>query len=152
MAGLNEPKKETVRIDLPLPTAGKALEQNRKETVRSQLPLREPMGKAPPDAPTELQSAAESSAQDLASSEFSPPASVSSGPKKETVRISPVPDPAPSTGQIENTQSVIAMPEFAPENASTALASPEKSTMLLYWILLGVSALILIIQIWTYFS
>jgi hypothetical protein len=33
-----------------------------------------------------------------------------------------------------------------------AAAPAEKGSMLLYWVLLGVSALILIIQIWTYFS
>src|SRR5437899_1200673 len=122
MAGLNEPKNETVRIDLPLPTSGKARDQDRKETVRIQLPLRETVGKAPLHAPTELQSATESSARDVASSEFSPPAkpvsfstpssasempapaSLSSELKKETVRIPPIPDAVPSTDEIKNTE------------------------------------------------
>jgi hypothetical protein len=45
----------------------------------------------------------------------------------------------------------------APDSASLqdaliAAAPAQKNSMLLMWILLGVSALILIIQIWTYLS
>jgi len=46
----------------------------------------------------------------------------------------------------------MAMPNVVPQNPPIAVASTEKSSMLLYWMLLGISALILIIQIWTYFS
>jgi len=52
---------------------------------------------------------------------------------------------------MKNTQSVI-MPNVAPRNPSSAIAPAEKKPMLLYWILLGVSALILIIQIWIYLT
>jgi len=54
---------------------------------------------------------------------------------------------------MKNTQSVIAKPHVVPQNSliDTAVAR-EKSATLLSWILLGFSALILIIQIWTYFS
>ena len=135
-----------------------------KQTVRIQLPVREPVGKARPDADA-------ASGENLASSQFSRPVtapsfspplsasvipapeSPSSGPKKETARILPMPDPVPSPGQMKNAQSVIPVPHVVPLNSLIAAAAArEKSATLLSWILLGVSALILIIQIWTYFS
>ena len=151
MASPNEPNNESVRIDLPLPTAEKSPDPNIKprETVRIQLPVREPLGKAPVHAPTEPRNPP--SFSPLSASVMPAPESPSSGPKKETARIPLVPDPLPSAGQMKNTQSVI-MPNVAPRNPSSAFAPAEKKPMLLYWILLGVSALILIIQIWTYFS
>jgi len=151
MASPNEPNNESVRIDLPLPTAEKSPDPNIKprETVRIQLPVREPLGKAPVHAPTEPRNPP--SFSPLSASVMPAPESPSSGPKKETARIPLVPDPLPSAGQMKNTQSVI-MPNVAPRNPSSAIAPAEKKPMLLYWILLGVSALILIIKIWTYFS
>jgi hypothetical protein len=53
---------------------------------------------------------------------------------------------------MEKTEPLIAMPDVAAQNPSIAVAPAAKNSMLLMWILLGVSALILIIQIWTYFS
>jgi len=160
----DESQNETVRIDSPLSSAARPSDANVKprETVRIQLPIREPVDKPGP--------AGGSPAQDLASGHlsrpanppsFSPPLSASvmpapdspvSGPKKETARMPPIPDPFPAAGQMKNTQSDIAMPHVAPQNSLIAAAPREKSSMLLSWILLGVSALILIIQIWTYFS
>jgi hypothetical protein len=61
-----------------------------------------------------------------------------------------MPEPLPSSQK--KTQPLIAMPQVAPQNPAIAVAPVEKSSMLLYWVLLGVSALILIIQIWIYFS
>jgi hypothetical protein len=140
-----------------------------KQTVRIQLPVREPVDKARLHTPTDTEAGA-GSAENPASSQFSqpanppsfsPPLSASvmpapdppvSGPKKETARMPPIPDPLPSAGLIKNTQSVIAMPHVAPQNSLIAAAPRQKSSMLLSWILLGLSALILIIQIWTYFS
>jgi len=66
------------------------------------------------------------------------------------VRIPLVPEPLRSAQK--KTQPLIAMPNFVPQNSPIAVAPVEKSSMLLYWMLLGISALILIIQIWTYFS
>ncbi len=151
MASPNEPNNESVRIDLPLPTAEKSPDPNIKprETVRIQLPVREPLGKAPVHAPTEPRNPP--SFSPLSASVMPAPESPSSGPKKETARIPLVPDPLPSAGQMKNTQSVI-MPNVAPRNPSSAIAPAEKKPMLLYWILLGVSALILIIQIWIYLT
>src|SRR5438552_558622 len=122
MAAPNEPKDESVRIDLPFPTAGKSSDPKIKprETVRIQLPLREPLGKPPLDTPTEPQPAAGPAAQGVASTQFSRPAntpsfspplsasvmpapeSPSSGPKKETVRMPLVPAPLPAAGQMKN--------------------------------------------------
>ena len=135
MAGTNEAKNESVRIDLPLPTAVETPGQNIKETVRIQLPLREAVSKPPSFLPP------------LSASVLPAPDSPVSGPKNETVRI-----PTPSAGQIKNTQSRVPVPNVAPHNSLIALALRDKPSMLLWWILLGVSALILIIQIWTYFS
>jgi hypothetical protein len=71
-----------------------------------------------------------------------------SGPKKETVRI----PPEPSRLSQKKTQPLIAMPNVVSQNPPIAVAPVEKSSMLVYWVLLATSALILIIQIWTYFS
>ena len=69
-----------------------------------------------------------------------------SGPTKETVRI-----PLHAV-QMKKTQPLVAMPEAAPQNPSIAVAPIEKKAVPLEWLLLGVSAAILIIQIWTYLS
>jgi len=152
----NEPKKETTRIPFDPTAAEKPPDPNTKsrDTVRIQLPLREP----PVHVLTEPQPAV----QEVASPQvFEPPqsppvpvsASVmpapdlpSSGPIKETVRI-PL-----SAVQMKKTQPLTAMPEVAPQNPSIAVAPVEKNPMPLLWLLLGVSAVILIIQIWTYLS
>lgn len=161
MPGLNEPNSETVRVDLPLPTLGKLPDPNIKsrETVRIQLPVREPMGKLPLHNPTELAPHAGSSSEDLLPSQFSPPLSASvmpapespdSGLKKETLRVPLISEPPVSQERVKN--PVISMPHVVPQSSLIAAASREKGSLLLYWILLGVSALILIIQIWTYLS
>ena len=161
MAGLNEPNNETLRVDVPLPTPGKSPDPNIKsrETVRIQLPVRETMGKLPLHNPTELAPPAGSAAQDLHPSQFSPPLSASvmpapespdSGPKKETLRVPPVSDPPVSQERMKN--PLMPMPHVVPQSSLIAAASREKNSMLLWWILLGISALILIIQIWTYLS
>jgi hypothetical protein len=163
MAEPDQPKKETVGIQLPVPSPPNAPQQTVKprETVRIQLPVRE-TGNSP------VPSSSQSASEDVSSTNFFPPpqppaasrplsGSVgplpippSLGPKKETVRIPLVPEPLRSAQK--KTQPLIAMPNVVPQNSPIAVAPVEKSSMLLYWILLGVAALILIIQIWTYFS
>ena len=163
MAEPDQPKKETVRIELPHPPVTKPAEPSVKprETVRIQLPARETGSSPAPSSP-------QSGSEDISSSNFFPPpkppvasrplsASVrpppipaGSGPKRETVRISQVPEPLRSAQK--KTQPLMAMPNVVPQNLPIAVAPVEKSSMLLYWMLLGISALILIIQIWTYFS
>ena len=150
----NEPKKETTRISVAPKVAEKPPEPNTKprDTVRIQLPLREPPG----HILTEPQPAV----QEGGSSQFfqppqPPPLSAAvtpapdlppSGPIKETVRI-PLP-----TVQMRKTQPLVAMPEAASQDPAIAVAPVEKNAMPLMWLLLGVSAAILIIQIWTYLS
>jgi hypothetical protein len=167
MAEPDQPKKETVRIELPLPSAPKPSESAAKprETVRIQLPVRE-TGSAP--IPPSSPSGTGSPAEDISSTNFfpspkpppasrplsasvrPPPVSSPQGPKKETVRIPLMPEPLRSAQK--KTQPLIAMPQSAPQNPPIAVAPVERSSMLLYWVLFGVSALVLIIQIWTYFS
>ena len=163
MAEPDQPKKETVRIQLPVPppTPPPAPSVKPRETVRIQLPVRE-TGNAP--VPSSQQSAPE----DISSTNFfpspQPPAATrplsasvrppsippSLGPKKETVRIPLTPEPLRSAQK--KTQPLMAMPDVIPQNPPIAVAPVEKSSMLMYWMLLAMSALILIIQIWTYFS
>jgi len=165
MAEPDQPKKETVRIELPhppvTPPAPPAPSVKPRETVRIQLPVRE-TGNAP------VPSSPQSTPEDISSSNFfpspKPPAATrplsasgrppsippSLGPKKETVRIPLMPEPLRSAQK--KTQPLMAMPDVVAQNPPIAVAPVEKSSMLMYWILLGMSALILIIQIWTYFS
>jgi hypothetical protein len=162
MAAPDQPKKETVGIQLPVPPTPNMPQQTVKprETVRIQLPVRETGNSHVPSSP-------QSASEDVSSTNFFPPPKPTDvsrplsgsvpppippflGPKKETVRIPLVPEPLRSAQK--KTQPLIAMPNVVPQNPPIAVAPVEKSSMLLYWMLLGISALILIIQIWTYFS
>ena len=163
MAERDQPKKETVRIQLPHPPITKPSEPGVKphETVRIQLPVREtgtspvPSSSSPPSGnfsstnflpPPEPPAAS----RPLSASVRPPPIPPSSGPKKETVRIPVTPESLRSSQK--KTQPLIAMPKVVSQNPPIAIAPVEKSSMLVYWMLLATSALILIIQIWTYFS
>ena len=158
MAEPNEPKKETTRIiGAPEPVEQSA-EPNAKKRDTVQLPLRE----SPVGISTEPPPVSNSAAQGVTSPQFfQPPQSPvvpsapsvmpapdlpPSGPIKETVRI-PL-----SAVQMKKTQPLVAIPEVPPQNPSIAVAPIEKNPMPLLWLLLGVSAVILIIQIWTYLS
>jgi hypothetical protein len=172
MAGPNEPNNETLRVDVPLPTPGKSPDPNTKsrETVRIQLPLREPGGKAAIHTSAEPRRPVGSAGHDVVSRQFSEPVrppsfslpssasvmpapeSPASGLKKETLRVPLESDPLASAGPMKNTPPVIPMPHVVPQSSLIAAAPREKNSMLLWWILLAVSALILIIQIWTYLS
>jgi hypothetical protein len=163
MAEPDQPKKETVRIELPHPPVTPPPDPSVKprETVRIQLPVREtgnaPVPSSPKSAPEDISSTSffpppkpPAATRPLSASVRPPPIPPSLGPKKETVRIPLMPEPLRS-GQ-KKTQPLIAMPDVIPQNPPIAVAPVEKSSMLLYWMLLAMSALILIIQIWTYFS
>jgi hypothetical protein len=156
MADSNEPSEETVRIDLLPESVSKppGPDTRSRETVRIQLGLRQPADELPLRSPKEP-----SPAEVLTAPEVFPPSpaaqsplpgALSSGPKNETARVARMPDP-PSV-QMKKTQPLIAVPHAAPQSASIAVAPAEKSAMPLCWVLLGVSAIILIIQIWTYLS
>ncbi len=139
MAGPNQSKKETA--ELPPPPSERPPGPNIKpsETARIQLPVREPMDK--PSLPIVIPTPIPAPAAD---------APDSFGLRKETVRVSDMPVSPPA--EVKNTEPLIAMPDVTAQNPSIAAAPAEKNSMLLMWILLGVSTLILIIQIWTYFS
>ena len=156
MTESNEPKKETTRIPFAPAAVEKPPDPNTKsrDTVRIQLPVREP--------PVHVSPEPQPTVQEVGSQQFfqppqPPPVPVSasvmpapdlpsSGPIKETVRI-PL-----SAVQMKKTQPLVAMPEVAPQAPSVAVAPVEKNSMPLLWLVLGVSAVILIIQIWTYLS
>ncbi|MFL6551861.1 MAG: hypothetical protein DMF44_11010 [Verrucomicrobia bacterium] len=163
MAEPDQPKKETVRIELPHPPVTKPPEPGVKphETVRIQLPVREtgtpPVPSPSPPPPENISSPnffpppkPPTASRPLSASVSPPPIPPPSEPKKETVRIPLTPEPLRSSQK--KTQPLIAMPDVLPQNPPIAVAPVEKSSMLLYWMLLAISALILIIQIWTYFS
>ena len=114
-----------------------------------ELPTKIPTPEPDPGAPPPV-----SAAPDL----------TSLGPKKETARIALMPEPparpAPAV-QMKKTQPLIPLPQITPQTAPVAVAPTEKGKgnammdaipMPTCWTLLGVSAVILIIQIWTYFS
>src|SRR3954453_22466240 len=105
MAEPEQPKTETVRIDLPEPAVTRLSETTVQpyETARIQLPVRDS-------------------------------------------NLFPPPNPPPAA------KSLMPMPSIVPKNLPIGTASAEKSSMLLYWVLLAISAFILIIQIWTYVS
>ena len=152
----NEPKKETTRIPVAPGVVEKAPEPTAKsrDTVRIQLPVREapvhiltePQPAVQKGGPPQFFQAPQPPAVPLNAAVMPAPDLPSSGPIKETVRI-----PLPAV-QTKRTQPLVAMPEVAPQSASIAVAPEERNPMPLLWLLLGVAALILIIQIWTYLS
>jgi hypothetical protein len=82
-------------------------------------------------------------------------------PKKETARIAVLPDPrakALPAGQMKKAQPLVTMPEIALQTPALAVATKDTSAMVdaipmpFCWTLLGVSTVILIIQVWTYLS
>src|SRR5512132_905804 len=161
MAEPDQPKKETVRIEVPHPpvTPPPAPSVKPRETVRIQLPVREtgspPVPSSPQSAPEDISSTnffpppkPPAAARPLSASVRPPSIPPSLAPKKETVRI----PPEPLRSAQKKTQPLMAMPNVIPQNPPIAVAPVEKSSMLMYWMLLGMSALILIIEIWTYFS
>jgi len=152
----NEPKKETTRISFAPAAAEKPPDPNTKsrDTVRIQLPLREPPVHVLPEpqpavqevVPPQFFQPPQTQAVLAGASVMPAPDLPSSGPIKETVRI-PL-----GTVQTKKTQPLVGMPEIAPQIPSVVVAPVEKNQMPLLWLLLGVSAVILIIQIWTYLS
>src|SRR6266704_979774 len=163
MAEPDQPKKETVRIELPHPPVTPPPDPSVKprETVRIQLPVREtgnaPVPSSPQSAPGDISSTnffpspkPPPGTRPLSASGRPPSIPPALGPKKETVRIPLMPEPSRSAQK--KTQPLMAMPNVVPQNPPIAVAPVEKSSMLMYWMLLAMSALILIIQIWTYFS
>jgi hypothetical protein len=85
---------------------------------------------------------------------------VPSGPKKETARITVLPDQPKVSGsvQMKKTQPLISMPvptaPVTPVNVAPKEAAPKVDAISIpvCWALLGTSAAILLIQIWNYLS
>jgi hypothetical protein len=138
MAESDQPKKETVRIELPLPPLPNPPQPmvEPRETVRIQLPVRETDG-----SPLSSQS----SHEDISPTNLFPPPNppVVSKPLSGAMRHAPA---SPPVGLKRDTVRIPL------QNPLIGAAAEEKSSMVLYWLLLGLSALTLIIQIWTYFS
>jgi len=115
-----------------------------RETVRIQTPLRDDRD----SDSTQLFRPSNPSAAQLTPVSDSVPLE----PKKETMRISLAAASSPFGTQIKDPEPFVPTPDLASQNPSVTVASARKNPMLLWWLLLGVSALILIIQIWTYLS
>jgi hypothetical protein len=178
MADSNEPKKETVGIAVPSPPPKPPGEgKESRDAVRINLPVHPPSTvptppamlpdsakavKAPQFFPASPPSPASSPKPPTAShSTASSFAASSPGPKKETTRIAVLPGPRPKASpvlQMMKTQPLITMPEITPQSAPLTVATKDTSAIVdaipmpLCWTPLGVSTVILIIQIWTYFS
>jgi hypothetical protein len=176
MADSNHPNAESVDIELTPDVVVKPRAANLKsrETVRIQLPPRPPSDKSsiPPSIgspPSVLASPSQPPPVPVLSIPASNPVSlepknetegiaVMPELKKETARISLVPEPPSKplpTVQMKKTQPLVPMPEAAAQSASISVAPVGEGTtipMPVCWTLLGVSAIILIIQIWMYFS
>ena len=154
MADPNDPKTEPVRITPPPrpDTNAPSAATEGHEPVRINLPTRPPVRPAPPPSaapPPPPRRAAE-------------PAP-SAGPelKKETARVgaAPLPEVKPATPvQMKKTQPLVTMPEVTapPSVPLTVTSEPppavEPIPAPLCWAVLGASAVILIVQIWNYFS
>lgn len=71
------------------------------------------------------------------------------------MRIAPAPGPLLpeiSAAQMKKTQPLLAAPAPGSERAAIPVAPAVEKEMPLLWVVLGGAALILIIQIWIYFS
>jgi hypothetical protein len=151
MTDLNEPKKETVRITVsPQPSSPPSPPAESRDTVRIHLPTRLPAN--PPSAPVNSTSPARAAAAAM------PAPMTTHAPKKETARITVLPDPpAKPAVQMKKTQPLIDLPAIeTPSTTVTVTPQPQlridRIPMPLCWTLLAVSATILILQIWNYLS
>jgi len=183
MAEPTEPKKETVRIAVTPPASGQSAQK--RETVRITLPSRPPTSAplpptgvpatAAPHPPVAKPLIPPAPTKAVQPPRFVPPPvsaavppmpniSPLPGPKKETARITVLPDPpaAPPTVQMKKTQPLINMPAASvpmPVTPVTVANEPEIGATIMdgipiafCWALVGVSAVVLLIQILNYIS
>ena len=108
MAEPDQPKKETVRIELPRPPvtpppAPPAPSVKPRETVRIQLPVRQTGGPPVPSSP-------QSAPEDISSTNFLPPPKppAASRPLSAPVRRPPIP---PLSGPKKETTRILLMPD-----------------------------------------
>jgi hypothetical protein len=155
MADSNEPKKGTVRITVsPPPSPSSSGPTELRDTVRIHLPTRPPAN--PPSAPGDSPSYAR-----VATVAMPAPVTMPA-PKKETARITVLPDPHPKPAvQMKKTQPMIDLPAMeTPATTVTLTQEPapkpqlriDQIPMPLCWTLLTVSVATLILQIWNYLS
>jgi hypothetical protein len=141
MAEPNESKKETVRIAPPTEPGSR---EASGENPRINLPARPPVNApAPSAAPANAQTGE------------------TAAPRKETARLDSPSDPQSqrsSSVEMKKTQPLFTMPEpteasVTPVTVTTGTeAGVEPIPTALCWAVLVISALLLIIQIWNYFS
>src|ERR1700736_6498622 len=150
MADSNEPKKETAHITVSSqPSSPPSPLAESRETVRIHLPARPPAN--PPSAP------ADSPSPVRAATVAMPAPMTTPAPKKETARITVLPDSRPKPAvQMKKTQPLIDLPAETPVTTVTLTPEPQlridQIPMPLCWTLLAVSATTLILQIWNYLS
>ena len=161
MAESNEPKKETVRIMVTPSAKPPASSSPGRQTVRIQLPTRPPPNPPPaPEPPSPVRAAAVAMP--------APAPMTTHSPKKETARITVLPDPPVKRAvEMKKTQPLIDLPAAEAPISKVTVASPPRPLapqpqqqqmriddipMPLCWGLLAVSAAVLILQIWNYLS
>jgi hypothetical protein len=150
----NEPKKETLRIKLsPQPTAN--LRPEKPDAIRINLPARPPQNG--PLAANSQPARAKADARAIATLRASVPIPPET-PKEESGRTTVQSDPPRKTVmQVAKPHSLPDMPGVEAPNTPFA-PTPERRSIIhemprpLCWTLLGASAAILIIQIWSYLS
>ena len=122
MAEPSDQQNDSIHIESPVAPGDKAAGLKAREAVRVQLPIRDTAEVA------------------------------SAGPRTETVRVSSVPVARSSGAEMKNPQAFVPARGIAAGRRLVPGAPAEKDPKLVWWILLGLSALILLIQIWTYLS
>ncbi|HEX4697498.1 MAG TPA: hypothetical protein VH254_07475 [Candidatus Udaeobacter sp.] len=142
MTDPNQRQDDILRFHQPLLTEDKSAGVKTRETVRIQLPVRDVREVAPTQffRPTNPPST-ESVTPDVALLE----------PKKETARVSSLTVASQTLAQEK--KAFVPAPGIIPHHEFAPLPATEKNSKLLWWwIVLGLSALILLMQIWTYVS
>ena len=167
MADLNEPREEPVQIT-PSPRTEDAAAKRppapiRPPAIPPSIPLTPPEGSKPPVPPPAP--VPKSAAPPLKTASALPGTvpvrrSPQVGPERETVRVAPpVDSPMKATVKLTPVRPPSAPPAGvirpAPPTSVANLPKPgliEAVPTQFCWALLGVSALLLLIQLWTYFS
>lgn len=154
MTDSNEPKKETVRITVspPTPNPQPSSPVQSRETVRIHLPSRPPtnLSASPAEPPSPVRSAGAAM----------PAPMTTHSPKKETARITVLPDPPTKPAvEMKKTQPLIGLPAVKTPTTTIAVTpTPQPASQIdeipmpLCWALLAASGAILILQIWNYVS
>jgi neural Wiskott-Aldrich syndrome protein len=167
MADLNEPREESVQIT-PSPRTEDAAAKRppapiRPPAIPSSIPLAPSAGlkpPVPPPAPVPKSVAPPLKAASALPGTVPVSPSPQVGPQKETVRVAPLVDsPMKATVKLPPIRTPSApaagLIRPAPPTSVANLPKPgliEAVPMQFCWALLGVSALLLFIQLWTYFS